>query len=126
MRILAGKRGQVRPPVLHFLGSPAASKLPMARLVAAELASRAAGEACSVREVNLTTGGEGSAGGDNPFSAATTLCGERCKNLVILANTGDGDEGSIHAAEALLRCGQKHVSEFISEDSLFQQTESAL
>ena len=107
MRILAGKRGQVRPPVIHLLGSVAASKLPMARLVAGELATRSAagGTSCGFREINLTATAKAEAGGEYYTAAITPLCSERCPNLVVLAfigGEGDGVSG-IHAAEALLR-----------------------
>ena len=110
MQVLAKKRATHRPPVIHLLGAPTQSKLPMARLIAAELASRAAaaagGSVCGVQELNLTA----AAGADgDPYVAATAaLCGARCPHLVVLAHAGAGagDDGGLRAAEALLRCAR--------------------
>jgi hypothetical protein len=79
----------------------------MARLVAAELASRSAvgGSSCGFREINLTAS-QDFGPIDTTFAAATTpLCGQRCSNLVVLAYVGRNGDGfsGIHGAEALLR-----------------------
>jgi hypothetical protein len=113
MQVLAKKRAAQRPPVIHLLGAPAESKLPMARLIAAELASRAAaaagGSVCGVTELNLTAAaGMSDFSGDSYVAATAALCGARCPHLVVLAHAGagGGDDGGLRAAEALLRCAR--------------------